>query len=434
MFRVFKDMEACFDERELGIASLKIGFKLDREGEDPEKALSFADRALKVLDQDGKPSLLVAVALQLMGSVSYGLKRFNDSLGYLNKANRLLGRLEEEGVANVENIRPVLHAVQLELGNVKTAMGRRDEALLNFKKALEIKEMTLGKDSKELGVGYRDLAEAYVSVLNFKEALPFGLKALEIHRKGIGHNSVEVAHDRRILGVIYTGMEEHEKALEQNQLSQRVLKNWGLSSELLRVEIDAANMQIALGKYDEAINTLKGIVQQTEKDSEVPQAIPYLENAVEKLKDSFGSRHFGVGYIYKNLGAAYLELDRPQSATQIFAVAKDILDVSLGPHHADSIETCQNLSKAYSAMGSYTLAIEFQQRVIDAWEGHGPGTEELREARHALEELKTKARGTSTNRVPTKALPLPQYSLASRNSQPSIPLTKNSASSIRLEN
>nr|KJB25994.1 hypothetical protein B456_004G220300 [Gossypium raimondii] len=437
MFRVFKDMEAC---------------------EDPEKALSFADRALKVLDQDGKPSLLVAVALQLMGSVSYGLKRFNDSLGYLNKANRLLGRLEEEGIANVENIRPVLHAVQLELGNVKTAMGRREEALLNFKKALEIKEMTLGKDSKELGVGYRDLAEAYVSVLNFKEALPFGLKALEIHRKGLGHNSVEVAHDRRILGVIFTRMEEHEKALEQNQLSQRVLKNWGLSSELLRAEIDAANMQIALGKYDEAINTLKSIVQQTEKDTlchwekfadskrcleiacgnldkketvspievaeayceismlyenmnefetaisllkrtlailekrpqeqqseggvsartgwllllkgEVPQAIPYLENAVEKLKDSFGSRHFGVGYIYNNLGAAYLELDRPQSATQIFAVAKDILDVSLGPHHADSIETCQNLSKAYSAMGSYTLAIEFQQRVIDAWEGH----------------------------------------------------------------
>ncbi|MBA0737305.1 hypothetical protein Gogos_010775 [Gossypium gossypioides] len=482
MFRVFKDMEACFDERELGIASLKIGLKLDREGEDPEKALSFADRALKVLDQDGKPSLLVAVALQLMGSVSYGLKRFNDSLGYLNKANRLLGRLEEEGIANVENIRPLLHAVQLELGNVKTAMGRREEALLNFKKALEIKEMTLGKDSKELGVGYRDLAEAYVSVLNFKEALPFGLKTLEIHRKGLGHNSVEVAHDRRILGVIYTGMEEHEKALEQNQLSQRVLKNWGLSSELLRAEIDAANMQIALGKYDEAINTLKGIVQQTEKDNskrcleiacgnldkketvspievakayceismlyenmnefetaisllkrtlailekrpqeqqseggvstrigwllllkgEVPQAIPYLENAVEKLKDSFGSRHFG-----------------------------DILDVSLGPHQADSIETCQNLSKAYSAMGSYTLSIEFQQRVIDAWEGHGPSTEEeLREARHALEELKTKARGTSTNRVPTKALPLPQYSLASRNSQPSIPLTQNSASSIR---
>lgn len=453
MLQAFKEMEASFDEKELGFAALKIGLKLDQEGEDPEKTLSFATRALKVLDKvDNKPSLLLAMTLQLMGSANYSLKRFNDSLGYLNRANRILGRLGEEGSDNLEDMKAVLHAVQLELANVKTAMGRREEALENLRKCLEIKEMTLEKDSKELGVANRELAEAYVAVLNFKEALPFGLKALDIHRSGLGNNSVEVARDRRLLGVIYTGLEEHQKALEQNELSQKVLKNWGLSSDLLHAEIDASNMQIALGRYDEAINTLKGIVQQTEKDSEtralvfismskalsnqekfadskrcleiacrilekkesvspvevaeayseiamqyenmneletaisllkrtlclleklpqeqhsegsvsarvgwlllltgkVPQAIPYLENAAERLKESFGSKHFGVGYIYNNLGAAYLELDRPQSAAQMFAVAKDIMDVALGPQHADAIEACQNLSKAYGAMG-----------------------------------------------------------------------------------
>lgn len=453
MLQAFKEMEASFDEKELGFAALKIGLKLDQEGEDPEKTLSFATRALKVLDKvDNKPSLLLAMTLQLMGSANYSLKRFNDSLGYLNRANRILGRLGEEGSDNLEDMKAVLHAVQLELANVKTAIGRREEALENLRKCLEIKEMTLEKDSKELGVANRELAEAYVAVLNFKEALPFGLKALDIHRSGLGNNSVEVARDRRLLGVIYTGLEEHQKALEQNELSQKVLKNWGLSSDLLHAEIDASNMQIALGRYDEAINTLKGIVQQTEKDSEtralvfismskalsnqekfadskkcleiacgilekkesvspvevaeayseiamqyenmneletaisllkrtlslleklpqeqhsegsvsarvgwlllltgkVPQAIPYLENAAERLKESFGSKHFGVGYIYNNLGAAYLELDRPQSAAQMFAVAKDIMDVALGPQHADAIEACQNLSKAYGAMG-----------------------------------------------------------------------------------
>lgn len=85
----------------------------------------------------------------------------------------------------------------------------------------------------------------------------------------------------------------------------------------------------------------------------VQEAIPYLEGAAETLRESFGSKHFGVGYIYNNLGAAYLELERPQSAAQMFAMAKDIMDVSLGPHHADSIEACQNLSKAYGAMGRY---------------------------------------------------------------------------------
>lgn len=83
----------------------------------------------------------------------------------------------------------------------------------------------------------------------------------------------------------------------------------------------------------------------------VEEAIPYLEDAAERLKESFGSKHFSVGYVYNNLGAAYMELDRPQSAAQTFAYAKEIMDVSLGPHHADSIEACQNLSKAYAAMG-----------------------------------------------------------------------------------
>ena len=76
-----------------------------------------------------------------------------------------------------------------------------------------------------------------------------------------------------------------------------------------------------------------------------------MEDAAKRSKESFGSKYFGVGYVYNNLGAAYLELERPQSAAQVFAYAKDIMDVSLGPHHADSIEACQNLSKAYAAMG-----------------------------------------------------------------------------------
>ncbi|XP_077242013.1 protein KINESIN LIGHT CHAIN-RELATED 2-like [Tasmannia lanceolata] len=511
IFEAFKAMEFAFDEddKRLGLACLKVGQHLDSEGIDPEKALSFASRALKILDKDDNTSLVpLAMALHLMGSVNYSLKRFNESLGFLNRANRVLGRIEEGGFGGDFDVRPVSHAVQLQLANTKTAMGRREEALVNLKMCLELKETILDPNSREFGVANRDLAEAYVTVLNFKEALPLCFKALEIHKAQLGSNSVEVAHDRRLLGVIYSGLEEHQKALEQNELSQKVMKNWGLGSDLLHAEIDAANIQIALGKYDEAINTLKGVVQQTDKESEiralvfiamakalcnqekfgdckrcleiscgildkkeqaspskvaeaymeismlyetmnefetaisllkrslsiiekipqeqhsegsasarigwlllltgkVPQAIPYLENAAEILKESFGSKHFGVGYIYNNLGAAYLELDRPQSAAQMFALAKDIMDVSLGPHHADSIETCQNLANAYGAMGSYGLAMEFQQRVIDAWGNHGPNAiDEFREAHRLLEQLKKKARG-SLDETHRKALPLP---------------------------
>ncbi|RXH87305.1 hypothetical protein DVH24_028805 [Malus domestica] len=252
MLAAFKAMKSAFEERVLGMAALKVGLKLDQdqEGEDPEKALSFATRALKALDRDdsGKPSLVVAMALQLMSSVNFGLKRFNDSLGYLNRANRALGRLEEEDF-DVWDLRPVLHAVQLELVNVKMAMGRRDEDLGSI-------VLNLARDT--------DLAEAYVTLLNFKDALGFCMKALEIHKEKLGQNSVEVAHNMRLFAVIYKGLEEHERALEQNALSQRVLKNWGLSSNFLHADIDAANMQITLGNFDEAIKTLKRIDKASE--------------------------------------------------------------------------------------------------------------------------------------------------------------------------
>ncbi|XVE77907.1 hypothetical protein DITRI_Ditri13aG0101600 [Diplodiscus trichospermus] len=99
--------------------------------------------------------------------------------------------------------------------------------------------------------------------LNFKEALPFGFKALKIHRKELGHNSVQ-----RTLGLLEKRPQEQHS---QGSVSAR--RGWLL---LLR------------GK--------------------VPQTIPHLETASERLKESSVSKHFGFGYIYKKLGAAYLEL------------------------------------------------------------------------------------------------------------------------------
>ncbi|KAJ4744688.1 Tetratricopeptide repeat (TPR)-like superfamily protein [Rhynchospora pubera] len=492
----FKELETTLDpfSQKLGLACLKVGQHLDSIGyDDQEQVLEFAMRALTILEFSEKNSISVAMALHLVGSACYNLKRFNDSLGHLNRAHRIISVLEKDGSEGFD-IRPVSHAVNLQLANTKTAMGRREESFNNLRRCLEIKQSIFDPNSRELGNGYRDLAEAYAAVLNFKEALPLCLKALEIHQGKLGQNSVEVAHDRRLLGVIYTGLEKHDKALEENQQSQKVLRNWGMGSDILTAEIDAANIQISLGKFEEAIQTLKGVVHQTEKGSEtralvyifmakalsnqgnanadskrcldaaqqifkekeddspesvseayveigsvyealnefdkaidilkrsleiierlpckqhlegntsakigwlllltgkVSEAVTYLESAVERMKESFGPKHFGVGYIYNNLGAAYMELDRPQTAAQMFAQAKEIMDISLGPHHADSIQACQSLANAYSAMGSYSIALDIQKKVVDAWSSHGPrARDELKEASRIFEQLKKKA-------------------------------------------
>jgi tetratricopeptide (TPR) repeat protein len=473
MFASFSRLEAAVpaNDTRLALACLKLGQHLEASGSaDPSRVLSLALRCLGILEASRSTSapasdaVSLAMALHLAGSASFDLSRFHDSLSFLSRSLRFLtpllpGKDAADGVESSGgfDVRPVAHAVRLQLANVKTALGRREEALADMRACLQLKESILPPGSRELGAAYRDLAEAHAAVLDFKQALPFCQKALRLHESALGSNSVEVAHDRRLLGVIYTGLEQHEQALEQNEMSRKVMKSWGAAGpDLLHAEIDAANIKIALGKFDEAVSVLKNLAKQVEKDSDmralvfismakalanqekagdtkrcldiacnilekkelaapdkvaeayvevsslyemvnefdkaisllkrsldmleripqaqhmegnvaarigwlllltgkVSEAIPYLEDAVERMKDSFGPKHYGVGYVYNNLGAAYMEMDRPQSAAQMFALAKEVMDVSLGPHHSDTIEACQSLANAYNAMGRYHL-------------------------------------------------------------------------------
>ncbi|KAI3898734.1 hypothetical protein MKW98_000847 [Papaver atlanticum] len=62
-----------------------------------------------------------------------------------------------------------MHAVQMKLAYVNTALGRKEESVVNVTRCLELKLHVLEPDSKEMGVANIQSAEAYVAVLNFKE-------------------------------------------------------------------------------------------------------------------------------------------------------------------------------------------------------------------------------------------------------------------------
>ncbi|KAK7268296.1 hypothetical protein RIF29_20993 [Crotalaria pallida] len=210
MLKAFHQMEmseSC-DETDIGLASIIFGFHLVSV-EDFDKALTFAIRAFKCLnvldsDSDSNPSLPVSIALNLMGCVHFGLKRFSDSLHYLNRAYTMVGRLQDEGSLSDDGMQIYL--------------------FLNIK-----------------------LAQAHDAVENYKEALPFCLKAVELREKWMGPYSLEVANDRRLLADIYGGLGEHEKELEQNALVKRIVKNRGDKSNVLLVEREAARIMITLG-------------------------------------------------------------------------------------------------------------------------------------------------------------------------------------------
>lgn len=69
---------------------------------------------------------------------------------------------------------------------------------------------------------------------------------------------------------------------------------------------------------------------------------------------------------------------------------------------------------------SYQLAINFQEKAIEGWEGHGQSAEdELKEAHQLLEQLKKKAFDASSNEALMEALTLAQLTeeLSAKKSQ-----------------
>jgi tetratricopeptide (TPR) repeat protein len=83
----------------------------------------------------------------------------------------------------------------------------------------------------------------------------------------------------------------------------------------------------------------------------VNKFVPYLESAVDKLTNCFGPKHLGLGFAYKHLGQAYLEMVQHQSAVKFLALAKDIMVATFGPTHEDSIDINHSLANAHGLMG-----------------------------------------------------------------------------------
>lgn len=76
------------------------------------------------------------------------------------------------------------------------------------------------------------------------------------------------------------------------------------------------------------------------------------------------------------------------------------------PINAPPLSKC-SLLPTEMRQSHYASAMEFQRRVIEAWQSHGPdASDEIREAYRLFEQLKRKAEGSPSAVFPANSLPL----------------------------
>ncbi|KAJ1693874.1 hypothetical protein LUZ63_010572 [Rhynchospora breviuscula] len=323
----------------------------------------------------GANSLEVAKVRELLGVIYTGLGEYTHAI----EQNEITKSIYEALNLFKESV-----LMEIDTANVLVMIGQLEEATNRLKKAIS----KVHKESELKAFILVSMAKSLCHQEQFGDSKRCLEISLEILEKKQSTLPIKIAEAYADIAMLYENMNEFEISIS-------------LYKRSISISRDHKEMHHLEGSVSARLGWLLLFTQQ------VDQAVPYLEMAIQRLEGCFSKRHFGLGFSYKHLGQAYLETDRPEMAVRYMSYSREIIEESFGLSHNDSIDVNQCLANAYGTMGSYELAIEFQQRVVDAWKSRGPGASDgLREAYRLLEQVRRKSEGCSSAVFPANSLPL----------------------------
>ncbi|CAF0890568.1 unnamed protein product [Adineta ricciae] len=209
-FASIGDFSHFKDEAEI-LFSMHSVFRVRTIREVGDKSKLYHEVQLQ-LTADDDPQLRVLtdrIESEVRGST--GWKRLGNlllRLGQLDKAEELYTVLLEQ--TSDKNDRALYYH---QLGCLKDDQGDYKMAIEYYEKALEIREKSLPSNHPSLATSYNNIGLVYDNMGEYSKALSFYEKALEIKEKSLPSNHPSLATSYSNIGGVYVNMEEYSKAL-----------------------------------------------------------------------------------------------------------------------------------------------------------------------------------------------------------------------------
>ncbi|MEO1258095.1 MAG: adenylate/guanylate cyclase domain-containing protein [Bacteroidota bacterium] len=282
---------------------------------DYERAKSYIDQGLTLAAQlDFKRG--EGLAHNFRGVIEDIHGNSDTALVYFQKALDIRQSMgDRKGVASLYN----------NMGNVHENLGEYIPALNNYLQSLQIRE-EIGDTARAIRA-YYNIAILYESMGNYPEALDYAYLYLEGtettgDKESIANGWNVVGNVKLELGRFDEAFEAYEKAL---QLHQELGNDWEVSSALNNL----GNVKDAVAEYlmdDEKLGDSTRVL--------FDEAVDLLEQALnirEELKDTTGVAEIynNMGYVLKNVGSYYKELDDDKKAKTTWLEAEKYLRKSL---------------------------------------------------------------------------------------------------------
>ncbi|MBZ3877413.1 Nephrocystin-3 [Sciurus carolinensis] len=215
------------------------------------------------------------------------------------------------------------------------------------RRALQLEELTLGKDTPDNARTLNELGVLYYLQNNLETADQFLKRSLEMRERVLGPDHPDCAQSLNNLAALCNEKKQYEKAEE---LYERAL-------DIRRRALAPDHPSLAY--------TVKHLAILYKKMGKLDKAVPLYELAVEIRQKSFGPKHPSVATALVNLAVLYSQMKKHIEALPLYERALKIYEDSLGRMHPRVGETLKNLAVLSYEEGDFEKAAELYKRAME---------------------------------------------------------------------
>ncbi|MDP2851152.1 MAG: tetratricopeptide repeat protein [Sulfuricurvum sp.] len=224
----------------------------------------------------------------------------------------------------------------------------------NYSKSLEIqmqseilRKQVFGENSVEVAKNYNLEGVLYKGLGELKNAFFLFEKALEIQEKTLGERHFDTLQTYNNLAVLHQNMKDHQKALT---LHKKVLK--------IREDFLGIITPYVASSYDNL-----GTLYHSMNEHKI--AIPLLEKALKIREELLEKTHPHIANNYNNLASVYKSLKEYKKALPLYEKALKIREDTFGEKHPDTAQSYNSLAALYHDIGENKKAHIFYEKALN---------------------------------------------------------------------
>jgi len=375
-------------EREAATATEVSDFLIGLfEVSDPSEARGNAVTAREILDRGAE-----RIETELSGQprvqtrLLHTMAQVYQSLGLYPEARRLAEKSLADRRAAFPDSSILVATALNDLGTVVENQGQYDEAVGYLQEALAILDSASGVEPVRIGEVLTNLASVYVKQAKYREALPIYNRALDLKEQQLGPDDPEVATTLYNMAVLERRLKEYDSSavLFRRALAIRERALGPDDPAVSRTLNGLANTYVAMERYDSAEALLRTAVQQKEtnlgpdhpqlansvnnlgilfaQQGKLDSARPYFERALAIRVKTLGPDHPDLAASYNNLGLLLRDLGDYPASEDAFRRSIAIAEKALGPNHPNVGETLENYARLLRMMDRAAEAQRLDRR------------------------------------------------------------------------